>query len=457
MTRQEEALQQLTRVIEPSLNQNIVQLGFVLNLSIDESGLISFTLDAATQSEDVRQTMKNQCEAVLASLAWVTDVMIMLSPPRKVKENPLMAKSPGLKNVRHIIAVSSCKGGVGKSTVAVNLAYSLAGRGYRTGIFDADIYGPSLPTMVQLPETELYQQNDLIVPLEYMKVKLMSFGYVPSASGGAAIMRGPMVTQIINQLLTTTNWGELDYLVLDLPPGTGDVQLTLTQLIPITAAVIVTTPQQLSFVDVVKGIQMFDKLKVPTVAIVENMSYFDCPSCTTRHHLFGQGASKRIVAQYGIRNAFEMPIDPELSRSGDGGIPYVMVQPTSPATALFLDLADAVHREVIALEKGNLLRPSVAFEPGYGIRVTVNQDISGLIAPVTLRRSCRCAHCVEEFSGRPLLRPEDVPDNVYPVRIQPMGNYAVAIQWSDGHSSSIYPYDLIITLAGLSAETKGAS
>ena len=457
MTKQEEVLQQLARVIEPSLNQNIVQLGFVLNLSIADGGLVSFTLDAATQAEDVRVTMQRQCEAVLASLPWVTDVMVMLSPPRKVKENPLLAKSPGLKNVRHIIAVSSCKGGVGKSTVAVNLAYSLAGRGFRTGIFDADIYGPSLPTMVQLPAAELYQENDLIVPLEYMKVKLMSFGFVPSATGGAAIMRGPMVTQIINQLLTTTNWGELDYLILDLPPGTGDVQLTLTQLIPITAAVIVTTPQQLSFVDVVKGIQMFDKLKVPTVAIVENMSYFECPTCSTRHHLFGQGASQRIVAQYGIRNAFEMPIDPELSRSGDGGIPFVMVQPHSSATQLFLDLADAVVHEVKALEDGNLLRPTVVFDPGNGIRVTLAPGREGLIAPAALRRACRCAHCVEEFSGRPLLRPEDVPDNVYPVRLQPMGNYAVAIQWSDGHASSIYSYDMLTQLAGLSADGKEAS
>ena len=449
MNRQEEILQQLATVIDPSQKRDIVTLGLVQNLSIDDGGNVSFTLDAVTQPEEIRQQLKMSCEKALQSVNWVTDTMIMLPPPRPARENPLAVKSPGLKDVKHIIAVSSCKGGVGKSTVAVNLAYTLSGQGFKVGLFDADIYGPSLPTMVAIEDAALYQENDLIIPLAYLGVKLMSFGYVPSAAGNAAIMRGPMVTQIINQLLTTTNWGELDYLVLDLPPGTGDVQLTLTQLIPITAAVIVTTPQQLSFVDVVKGIQMFDKLKVPTVAIVENMCYFECPGCGTRHHLFGQGASQRITGQYGIRNAFELPVQPELSASGDGGIPYVLTQPKSPATKIFIELAGAVHREVNALVEGLSLRPRVAYVPGTGIRVSLNESHQGSISPAALRRVCRCASCVEEFSGRQLLKPEDIAENVYPLRMQPMGNYAIAIQWSDGHSSSIYPYEVLLEMSGL--------
>lgn len=453
MTRQDEVLQKLAAVIEPDQKQDIVTLGLVQNLTITD-GSVSFTLDAATQTESTRQHLKTECEIKLTELAWITDSMIMLTPPRQVRENPLNVKSPGLRGVKHIVAVSSCKGGVGKSTVAVNLAYALSGRGFKVGLFDADIYGPSLPTMVQIEDAALYQDGDFIVPLAYLGVKLMSFGFIPSA-GGAAIMRGPMVTQIINQLLTTTKWGELDYLVLDLPPGTGDVQLTLTQLIPITAAVIVTTPQQLSFVDVVKGIQMFDKLKVPTVAIVENMSYFMCPNCSTKHYLFGQGARQRIIDQYGIRNSYEMPVDPELSRCGDGGIPYVLVQPKADATRLFLDLADAVHREVGALEQGRHLRPTVSFKPGAGIEVRLADDARGTIHPAVLRRVCRCASCVEEFSGRQLLKPEDIAENIYPLRMQPMGNYAIAIQWSDGHSSSIYPYEVLLELSGLKpAENK---
>lgn len=448
MSRQDEALQKLARIIEPGLQQDIVTLGLVQNLTIDDSGSVSFTLDAATQPDEVRERLKAESEQALGELAWASSVMVMLAAPRKVRENPLQVKSPGLKGVKHILAVSSCKGGVGKSTVAVNLAYTLSQKGHSVGLFDADIYGPSLPTMVQIRDAALYQENDLIIPLTYLGVTLMSFGFVPSA-GGAAIMRGPMVTQIINQLLTTTNWGDLDYLVLDLPPGTGDIQLTLTQLIPITAAVIVTTPQQLSFVDVVKGIQMFDKLKVPTIAVVENMSYFICPDCASKHHLFGQGARQRIIDQYGIRNSFEMPVETELSRCGDGGIPFVLVQPKSETARIFIELADAVDHEVGALEEGNALRPSIAFVPGAGIRIKLGDGTTGHISAAALRRQCRCANCVEEFSGRALLRPEDVSEQVYPARMQPMGNYAVAIQWSDGHSSSIYPYELLTQLAGL--------
>lgn len=448
MTKHDEILQQLATIIEPRQQQDIVTLGLVQNLTVDEaSGSVSFTLDAATQPEEVRQQLQAACDQVLQAIPWVTDSMVMLAPPRPVRENPLNVNAPGLKGVKRIIAVSSCKGGVGKSTVAVNLAYSLSAQGQQVGLFDADIYGPSLPTMVQIEGAGLYQENDLIIPLAYLGVKLMSFGFIPSA-GGAAIMRGPMVTQIINQLLTTTNWGELDYLVLDLPPGTGDVQLTLTQLIPITAAVIVTTPQQLSFVDVVKGIQMFDKLKVPTVAIVENMCYFECPGCQTKHHLFGQGASRRIVEQYGIKNAFEMPVAPDLSTCGDGGVPYVMVHPKAGVTRIFHALASSVRDEVQALEQGRQRRPRIDFQPGAGIRVQLDESHTATIHPAALRRQCRCANCVEEFTGRALLRPEDVPENVYPLRMQPMGNYAIAIQWSDGHSSSIYPYETLIDLAG---------
>lgn len=448
MTKQDEILSRLSDIIEPEQKRDVVSLGLIQNLSVSDDGMISFTLDAATQPEDVRAALKDACEKALLQIPWVSDIMIMLPPPRASRANPLAAAAPGLRAVRHIIAVSSCKGGVGKSTTAVNLAYALAGKGHRVGLFDADIYGPSLPTMVQIANAQLYQQDDMIVPLEYMGVKLMSFGYIPSASG-AAIMRGPMVTQIINQLLTTTNWGTLDYLVLDLPPGTGDVQLTLTQLIPITAAVIVTTPQQLSFVDVVKGIQMFEKLKVPTVAVVENMSYFICPDCSSRHYLFGQGARRRIVEQYGIPNSFDMPVHPELSHSGDGGIPFVLVQPKAEASNLFIKLAEAVHAEVQNIAKGRLHRPEISFSPDAGIRVKLNESRGGSIRPAELRRRCRCANCVEEFTGRQLLRPEQIPDNVYPLRIQPMGNYAVAIQWSDGHSSSIYPYEVLMELAGI--------
>lgn len=370
----------------------------------------------------------------------------MSEAPRK---NPLRDKAPGLEQVKNLLAVSSCKGGVGKSTVAINLAATLAQSGLRVGIFDADVYGPSLPTVARPPSTDLFSRNEMIVPLDYEGMKLMSFGFVPTGAGGsgAAIMRGPMVTQIINQLLTGTEWGALDYLIIDMPPGTGDVQLTLTQLIPLTAAVIVTTPQELSFVDVVKGIQMFHTLKVPTVSVIENMAYFKCQECSEKKYIFGPGVRQRIVDQFGIRNAFELPLVPDLSRTSDAGRPLVLDAPDHPVAEIFRQLATATTAEIDALRTSSAGTPTLRLVIGRGIVVTWPDGREQDIEPASLRRACRCALCVEETTGRPLLDPAQVPDDIYPADIHPMGNYAVGIQWSDGHQSSIYPYDLITELA----------
>lgn len=444
MSRESDVLDSMRHIMDPDLGRDIVSLGFIKNLQITEAGQVSFVVELTTPACPVKEHFRSSCIESVSRLSWVTKVDVTMSAaPRS---NPLVNKSRGLEKVATIVAVSSCKGGVGKSTVAVNLAYSLSLLGGKVGLFDADVYGPSLPTMVSPARTELFMENELIVPLEYEGVKLMSFGFA-SPGGGAAIMRGPMVSQVINQLLTTTNWGELDYLVLDLPPGTGDIQLTLTQLIPITAAVIVTTPQQLSYVDVVKGIQMFDKLKVPTVAVVENMSYFQCPGCGTRHHLFGQGARARLVEQFGIRNSFEVPLRPEVSQLSDRGTPVVLADREGPAAAPYREIAASVVQEISKLVHGGIARPKVAYKPGTGILITLASGEQHTVPPADLRRACRCAHCIEEFSGRPLLDPASVSETVYPRSMQPMGNYAVAVTWSDGHDSSIYPYETILKLA----------
>jgi Mrp family chromosome partitioning ATPase/DUF971 family protein len=430
--------------MDPDLGRDIVSLGFIKQLTFNDAGQVSFVVELTTPACPVKEHFKSSCMEAVSRLPWVTRVDVTMSAA--ARSNPLANKSKGLENVSTIVAVSSCKGGVGKSTVAVNLAYSLSLLGAKVGLFDADVYGPSLPTMVSPTSTELFMENEMIVPLEYEGVKLMSFGYA-TPGGGAAIMRGPMVSQVINQLLTTTHWGELDYLVLDLPPGTGDIQLTLTQLIPITAAVIVTTPQHLSYVDVVKGIQMFDKLKVPTVAVVENMSYFECPGCGTRHHLFGQGARQRLVDQFGIRNSFEIPLRPEISQLSDRGTPVVLADREGAAATPYREIAAAVVQEISKLLHGGVTRPKVTYKPGTGILLTLTTGEEQRVSPVELRRACRCAHCIEEFSGRPLLDPASINEAIYPRSLQPMGNYAVAVTWSDGHNSSIYPYETFLKLA----------
>lgn len=238
-------------------------------------------------------------------------------PPQAISPETV----PALSQVRHIIAVSSCKGGVGKSTVSVNLAYSLAGMGAKVGILDADVYGPSLPTMLspENPVLEMDPETSAITPAEYHGVKVVSFGFTGQAS---AIMRGPMVSGLINQLLTTSNWGELDYLIVDFPPGTGDIQLTLCQAAPFSAAVVVTTPQKLSFVDVAKGIRMFAKLRVPCLSVVENMSYFDGDD-GKRYRPFGEGSGERVCREFGVPALFQHPITADLSAAGDNGVPNV--------------------------------------------------------------------------------------------------------------------------------------
>jgi len=380
----------------------------------------------------------------LKQIPWVQDPEISVAAEVK-SQQPAATKK--LKEVGKVIAVSSCKGGVGKSTIAVNLAYSLSKLGYRVGIYDADIYGPSLPTLVGLQDPHLHAPADdpkSILPLEYERVKLMSYGFVAHKS---AVLRGPLVSALTHQLLTSTRWGPLDYLVIDMPPGTGDIQITLCQEVEIAGAVIVTTPQKISFVDVIKGIDMFAATKVPTVAVVENMSYFLCGNCKTKHRLFGPGYMNQLLSLYGINDSIELPMDPELAKYSDAGVPLVLVQPDSallPAT--FLDLAQRVHRETEAL-KGKL-PPSVDYDPAQGkVRVRLQSGEEHFIGPHALRQACKCAGCVDEFSGRQLFNPQSIPTDVYPLRMEAKGNYAVAVVWSDGHRSSLYPYTALLALA----------
>ena len=445
-SKQSQVLEKLSQIMDPDQGKDIVSLHFIKNLTLDDSGQVSFTFERANLSDPMKEHFKTACERKVGELDWVTDVTVFMSTQQQSAPSP-SPQQPGLHQIKTLIGVSSCKGGVGKSTVAVNLAYTLAKSGANVGLFDADVYGPSLPTMIHPKETDLYTKGDLIQPLEHEQVKLMSFGYVPKKPGqDAAIMRGPMVTQVINQLLGGTDWGALDYLIIDMPPGTGDIQLTLAQTLPMTAAVIVTTPQKLSFVDVVKGIQMFQKLKIPTAAVVENMSYFQCPSCDTRHTFFGTGAREKLVSEYGIKNSFEMPILPEISQQGDAGTPFVLAYPDHAMSQSYQQLTDSLIQEVNQLQHGNPAPPQVSYKPSEGICIQPAEGDPVRLPAAFVRRQCRCALCKDERTGAPLLDPNSVADSIYPVRISPMGNYAVAVAWSDGHETSVYPYETLLNL-----------
>lgn len=442
--REKDVLDALRWITDPDLGRDIVSLGFVQNLSGLESGDLKFTLRLTTPACPLREDFRRQCETALRRLPWVRSVTVHLDTQR-----PPSAAAPraeGLAEVRAILAVGSCKGGVGKSTVAVNLAAALARRGAAVGLFDADIFGPSLPTMLRPDDRAIRVADGVLWPLVCEGLRLMSFGFA-APDGGPAIMRGPMVSQVLDQLLTQTRWGALDYLVLDLPPGTGDIHLTLMQRANITAALMVTTPQELSLVDVVKGIQMFQRLKVPVIGVVENMSRYRCPDCGAEHHPFGRGARERLGREFGLPIAVDLPIRSEVSHWGDRGRPVVFAEPHGEIATAFLDLADRVVREISRVQHGAVRPPQVLWDAGRGVLLRQADGRTFAVPPRRLRDACGCADCVGRRDGATGRPPEPaVSVAIEPVAIEPMGNYAVSIAWSDGHGPSIYPYEAIESL-----------
>ncbi|KFM22705.1 Mrp-like protein [Auxenochlorella protothecoides] len=439
---EEGVLQALSVIMDPDLGKNIVDCGFVHDLAIDlASGAVSLRLNLTTPACPVKDEFKRQAEEAVRALDWVTtaEVAITASPPAQVPGQGAEAagKPGGLRGVRHIIAVSSCKGGVGKSTTAVNLAFTLAQMGARVGIFDADVYGPSLPTMIS-PESRA------ITPVDFEGVKAVSFGF---AGQGSAIMRGAMVSGLIQQLLTTTEWGDLDYLVIDFPPGTGDIQLTLCQTCALSAAVIVTTPQRLAFIDVAKGIRMFARLAVPCVAVVENMSYFEVDG--VRHRPFGQGAGEKIVEEFGLPHIFRFPIDPGLSSAGDEGLPLVVVDPTCPTSQTYAELGAAVVREVAKLERGS--QAAISYDPASAsFTVWLPGEAVFHLDAAEVRRNDTSARAIDEWSGGTgSPAPGLGPEAGVALAVTTLGNYAAQISWKDG-ANQVAAYDLLLRLPRLS-------
>eukprot|EP00051_Salpingoeca_urceolata_P010629 m.130294 g.130294 ORF g.130294 m.130294 type:complete len:510 (-) comp16784_c0_seq1:110-1639(-) len=408
-----------------------VRSGAVQRLRVEpESGEVEFALSPGFPVGAVAEALEQ--------LPWVTQVSVGAAQPVSKDTKP-----EGLRGVENIVCVSSCKGGVGKSTVAVNLAFALAARDLRIGLLDADIFGPSLPTMTSPEKAGLFQQSgtELIAPVIYHGVKCMSYGF---AGKGAAMVRGPVVSRVTSQLATGTAWGELDYLVVDMPPGTGDVHLTLCQQLELSAAVVVTTPQSLSVVDVLKGIEMFDTLKVPCVALVENMAYFECEH-GSRYEIFGPSCVKHVTTQYGIPEAVRIPLETATAKSGDAGRPYVLDHATDATTTAkaFNTLADAVQARCTDAAAE---RPEMAYDPEQNRLVLCSMGTEVSFTPHALRAACRCAACEDEVSGERTVGPMDVDASVRPLSIEAKGNYAVGIRWSDRHAS-IYPFESLWDLA----------
>jgi ATP-binding protein involved in chromosome partitioning len=358
-TREQEVLDALRVVRDPDLHRDIVSLGFVQNLKIEPSGAVAFDINLTTPACPVKDDLKSQARMAVANLPWVTDVHVtMTANTAAARGGPAANQTPLIPQVKNVVAVASGKGGVGKSTTSVNLAVALSQTGAKVGLLDADIYGPNLPLMMGLKERpEVQGHEGHIQPILRYGIKLVSIGFFLDERK-PVIWRGPMVHGAIQQFLRDFDWGELDYLVVDLPPGTGDAPLSLAQLIPLSGVVIVTTPQDVALQDVAKGMAMFKQLEVPVVGVIENMSYFVCPNCSEKHELFGRGGGQRIAEAFNVPFLGQVPLQPNVRTGGDEGQPVVLADPDSPAAEGFKAVAGAVARQVSVLAyqaRGNFI------------------------------------------------------------------------------------------------------
>ncbi len=336
----------LRPITDPDFNKSIVDLGFVKQLRID-GAKVSFAIELTTPACPVKAEFERAARERVLALEGVSEVEVTMTANTRGRHfgAELADVLPGVKNA---VAVASGKGGVGKSTVAINLALALRNSGATVGMLDADVYGPSLPLLSGVsgrPEVRGKQ----IVPHVAHGMKVMSMGFLVT-DDSPVIWRGPMVHGLVKQFLTDVDWGELDYLVIDMPPGTGDAALTLTQQAPLAGAVIVTTANDLSLIDARKGLKMFQAVEVPVLGIVENMSYFTPPDLPDRkYYLFGQGGGRRTADELGVPFLGEVPIDPRIVEGGDSGVPIVVQVPDSPAARVFSELAGTVARRLAVL------------------------------------------------------------------------------------------------------------
>jgi ATP-binding protein involved in chromosome partitioning len=352
----------LRTVSDPDRDGNILELGMVSGLVL-KNGHVVFAIEVDRERAARLEGLRRQAEKAVEAIAGVLSVSAVLTAERKAKGAPTGASpagpkpaepqgrvqqtKPAVPGVRAIVAVASGKGGVGKSTTAVNLALALKGLGLSVGLLDADIYGPSQPRMMGIKGRPSSPDGKRLLPLENYGIKVMSMGFmVPEET--PMIWRGPMVMSAINQMLRDVEWGELDMLVVDLPPGTGDAQLTMAQQVPLSGAVIVSTPQDIALLDARKGLNMFRKVDVPVLGIVENMSYFLCPHCGERSDIFSHGGARREAEKLGVDFLGEIPLDMAIRETSDGGHPIVVSDPASAHSKTYRAIAEQVWKKVAA-------------------------------------------------------------------------------------------------------------
>ena len=328
----DQVLEKLSTVIDPDLKKDIVSMGMIKDLELND-GNLKFTLELTTPACPFNVEIEDDVRKAIADLSDLKNFNLKVTA--KVMEGRSLDDDSGMATVKNIIGVASGKGGVGKSTVSLNLALALSESGAKVGLLDADIYGPSIPLMLGMKDGSMEVEENKLQPAKSHGLQVVSFGFFADQSNQAAIYRGPIISGILKQFLVDTNWSDLDYLIVDLPPGTGDIPLTLAQTIPITGILVVTTPQDVASHVAVKAVSMFEKLNVPIIGVVENMAHFICPSCDDKHYIFGEGGAKKISEQFNIPFLGEIPLNAGIMSGSDLGKPIMITNPDSPSSIAF--------------------------------------------------------------------------------------------------------------------------
>ncbi|MEL6920697.1 MAG: iron-sulfur cluster carrier protein ApbC [Pseudomonadota bacterium] len=369
---QDTILGALAKLSPPGDRDDIVSQGMVSGVFIKD-GSVTFSISVPAERASEMEPLRIAAQRAVEAVDGAEKVMVVLtaerqagataSPPPKQAPPQQAGKASakaGVPGIKHIIAVASGKGGVGKSTSAVNIALALASLGQKVGILDADVYGPSLPRMIGLKDQKPMSEGRLIHPLVGHGIKVMSIGFLVEEET-PMVWRGPMVISALTQMLREVAWGELDVLVVDMPPGTGDAQLTMSQQVPLAGAVIISTPQDIALIDARKGLNMFNKVEVPILGIVENMSYFLCPSCGDRSDIFGHGGAREEAEKLGVPFLGEVPLHMEIRTNSDGGTPVVASQPDGAHAKIYEDIAAGVLDQLLASENTRSA-PEIVFE-----------------------------------------------------------------------------------------------
>ncbi|WP_276890591.1 Mrp/NBP35 family ATP-binding protein [Helicobacter japonicus] len=353
MATQQEITDILRKVIYPNFQKDIVTFGFVKEVEVSNKD-VKIRVDIPSSAQEVIEKLRQEISQKLESVLQGATLQLEINSPK-----PAPQPQPKTKNlaphIKHFVMVSSGKGGVGKSTTSVNLAIALAQQGKKVGLLDADIYGPNIPRMLGLNanKAQVDESQKKLIPLKAFGVEMMSMGVLYD-EGQSLIWRGPMIMRAIEQMLTDVIWSKLDVLVIDMPPGTGDAQLTLAQSVPVSAGVIVTTPQKVSLDDSARSLDMFDKLKVPIAGVIENMSGFICPNCGKEYDIFGKGTSEELAKSYNTMVLAQVPLEPKVREGGDNGKPIAFFEPDSQSAKAYMQAGARLVEFLDRVESQNL-------------------------------------------------------------------------------------------------------